>query len=263
MIRFAFSSSYINGCMSSAQYLLLAGSCGTRCGKIILDCVPIANMQSFFGVEGSEEHALFHDHVYKFRNKSIPMHTAGWYFHSEEIMRHFHWKVAPDEVVIDVGACFGSYTITALLQGAFVEAFEPHPLLYTELCHNVSINKLSARFHPVNKAVWSESGKILDLPQYDLAMVKPEAHAGQPMLKVMTVALDEYENELSRLDWIKIDVEGAEIEVLKGAAKLIEKFNPKILVEWHADRNDDPEMHYLDGWRREQLDPGHYLVQLK
>ena len=148
-----------------------------------------------FAAEGSEQQALFHDSVYKFRNARVPFHEAGWYFHSEEIMRHFHWKIAPDEVVIDVGACFGSYTITALLQGAFVESFEPHPLLYTELCHNVSINKLSARFRAVNKAVWSESGKILDLPQYDLAMVKPEAHGGQPMLKVMTVALDEYENE--------------------------------------------------------------------
>ena len=171
MIRFAFSSSYINGCISSAQYLLLAGSCGTRCGKIILDCAPIANMQAF-APEGSEQQGLFHDKIYKFRNARIPFHEAGWYFHSEEIMRHFHWKIAPDEVVIDVVACFGSYTITALLQGAIVYAFEPHPLLYTEVCHNVSINGLSGHFKPFNKAVWSESGKILDLPQYDLAMVR-------------------------------------------------------------------------------------------
>lgn len=216
-----------------------------------------------FGSEGSEHEALFHDKIYKFRNRSIPMHSAGWYFHSEEIVRHFHWNIEPDQVVIDVGACFGSYTITALLQGAHVYAFEPHPLLYTELCHNVFINKLGERFKSTNKAIWSQSGKILDLPQFDLAMVKTGAHPGQPILKVMTLSLDDSLADLARLDWIKIDVEGAEIEVLKGARQLIEKFNPRILVEWHSDRNDDPEMKYLDGWKKEQVDAGHWIVQQK
>ena len=77
------------------------------------------------------------------------------------------------------------------------------------------------------------------------------------------MALDDYLADLARLDWIKIDVEGAEIEVLKGVRQLIEKFNPRIIVEWHADRNGDPEMKYLDGWRKEQVDAGHWLVQLK
>lgn len=214
-----------------------------------------------FGADASEHEALFHDHVYKFRNARIPTHEAGWYFHSEEIVKHRYWKIEPDQVVLDVGACFGSWTIPALLQGAFVEAFEPHPLLYTELCHNVSINGLSERLHSVNKAVWSKSGEILDLPQFDLSMMRRQDN--QPILKVMTVALDEYEKDLSKLDWIKIDVEGAEIEVLKGARQLIEKFNPRIIVEWHADRNGDPNMSYLAGWKVQQLDPGHYLVQLR
>jgi FkbM family methyltransferase len=214
-----------------------------------------------FGADQSEHEAMFHDHVYKFRNAHIPQHESGWYFHSEEVVKHRHWLIERDQVVIDVGACFGSWTIPALLQGAIVYAYEPHPLLFTELCHNVSINGLSGRFVPQNKAVWSEGGKILELPQYDLSMMRHQGD-NQPVLRVMTVTLDEALIDLlERLDWIKIDVEGAEIEVLKGARQLIEKFNPRIIVEWHADRNGDPEMKYLEGWQVKQIDPGHYLVQ--
>jgi FkbM family methyltransferase len=215
-----------------------------------------------FGADQSEHEAMFHDHVYKFRNARIPQHESGWYFHSEEVIKHRHWNIQQGEVVVDVGACFGSWTIPALLQGATVYAYEPHPLLYTELCHNVSINGLSSHLVAKNKAVWYGSGFIRDLPQLDLSMIL-QSGDNQPVLKVMTVALDDELLDIPRLDWIKVDVEGAEIEVLKGARQLIEKFNPRIIVEWHADRNKDPEMRYLDGWQVKQIDPGHYLVQLK
>src|ERR1051325_5952223 len=184
-----------------------------------------------FGAEGSEHEALFYDHVYRFRNARIPQHEAGWYFHSEEVVKHRFWNVQQGEVVVDVGACFGSWTIPALLQGAKVIAFEPHPLLYTELCHNVSINALHVQ--AINKAVWSESGRILELPQLDLSMMRRQGD-NQPLLKVMTTALDDELDKVERLDWIKIDVEGAEIEVLKGAARLIEKFKRRLLFEGTA-----------------------------
>jgi len=214
-----------------------------------------------FGAVGSEHEALFHDHVYRFRNAHIPRHEAGWYFHSEEVIKHRFWNIQQGEAVADVGACFGSWTIPALLQGARVYAYEPHPLLYTELCHNVAINNLSSSFKGTNKAVWSSTGKILELPQLDLSMMRRPDN--QPVLRVMTVALDDELIDVPRLDWIKIDVEGAEIEVLKGARQLIEKFNPRIILEWHGNRNDDPEMKYLEGWQIQHLDPGHYLVQAK
>ncbi len=213
-----------------------------------------------FGADGSEHEAMFHDHVYKFRNAHIPGHESGWYFHSEEVVKHRHWNIEPNQVVVDVGACFGSWTIPALLQGAHVYAFEPHPQLYTELCYNVWLNKITGLFWPRNKAVWSKSGEILDLPQYDLSMIRMRDN--QPVLKVQTIALDDVLADFTQLDWIKIDVEGAEIEVLNGARQLIEKFNPKIIVEWHADRNRDPEMSYLKNKFSviNQIDPGHYLV---
>jgi FkbM family methyltransferase len=216
-----------------------------------------------FGADGSEHEAIFHDHVYKFRNARIPMHESGWYFHSEEVLRHKHWNIEPGQVVADVGACFGSYTITALLQGAHVYAFEPHPQLYNELVHNVWLNRLNGRFNSYNKAVWSTSDTVLDLPQFDLSM-KRFTNDNQPILKVQTMTLDDLFEHFIHLDWIKIDVEGAEIEVLRGARQVIEKHNPKILVEWHADRNKDPELNYLKDFAKvELLEPGHYLVQFR
>ncbi len=124
----------------------------------------------------------------------------------------------------------------------------------------MEINGLSDHFKAIDKALWSSSGQIVALPRYDLSMLRRKGD-NQPVINVSTTTLDDDLADIGRLDWIKIDTEGAEIEILKGARKLIEKFNPKILVEWHADRNQDPQMSYLQGWKVELVDPGHYLVQ--
>ena len=215
-----------------------------------------------FEADGAESKVVFRDHIYKYRNSNVTMLRSGWYFHSEEVLRYLYWKMEPGEVVVDAGACYGSYTIPALLQGATVYAYEPYPPLYEELKYNVEVNGLSSNLKAVDKALWSTSGQIFALPRYDLSVLRRKGD-NQPIINVSTVTLDDDLNDLTRLDWIKIDTEGAEIEILKGARQLIEKFNPRILVEWHADRNQDPEMKYLEGWKIQEIDPGHYLVQLK
>jgi FkbM family methyltransferase len=216
-----------------------------------------------FGAPNTIHECLWGDKIYKFRNVIFnQVHESGWYFHSEEILRHFHWNSRPGQVVVDVGACFGSYTIPAALDGAIVYAYEPQLFLYRELLENLELNNL--RVMTVNKAAWSLSGEMLDLPLLDLSMMRvPSAIQNQPTAKVMTVALDDDLAKTDGLDLMKIDVEGAEIEVLRGARKLIEKFNPRIIVEWHADRNQDPNMDYIAEYKRkEKLEPGHYLIKL-
>ena len=207
--------------------------------------------------------AGFRDYEIQYVNEGIPAHEPKYYFEVErELMEQF-WTIKKDEVVVDVGAAFGSWSIPALKADARVYAYEPHPVLYSLLKRNVALNDLTDKFHAMNLPLWS-SRVTLTLPVYDLSMMINERSKTQPALMVSTKTLDDDLADIDRLDWIKIDTEGAEIEILKGAQTLIKKFNPYIIVEWHADRNKDPEMKYLkDNYESiQQIDAGHYLVQM-
>ena len=142
-------------------------------------------------------------------------------------------KAKGDEVFIDVGAHIGKYTITVakILKDGLVLAFEPNPNNYRILLKNVKLNrlknvialKLAAWKSPtVLKLYLSEKGgnHSLKVPHEDFVYVY-----GKP--------IDEVVNELglNRIDWVKIDVEGAELEVVKGLRRTIKKFRPQIIIE--------------------------------
>jgi len=193
--------------------------------------------------------APYRNHTIKFIASGIPAHAPKYYFEVERDLIEKNWLIKQDDIVIDCGACYGSWTIPALLEGAMVYAYEPHPVLHDILRRNIILNDLK-RAITSNYSLWSSSGSVMTLPAFDLSMMLNDRSKTQPTLITSTVTLDD-DLPLTRLDWIKIDVEGAEIEILKGARRLIEKFNPKIIVEWHADRNKD---HILEIMWEESLD---------
>jgi len=149
--------------------------------------------------------------------------------------------LTPGMVMLDVGANDGFFTVFAARRVAdtgLVYAFEPSEREFARLKANVALNRLS-NVRPVKKAVAESWGKgVLHVCGY--------GHEGQNTLgdfvhKVQGVStepvelcsLDTYfsSEKLTRLDLIKIDVEGAEQRVLSGARGLISRFKPIILLE--------------------------------
>lgn len=149
----------------------------------------------------------------------------------EKELRDRWWHVEQDDVVMDVGAGCGSYTLAALACGAaLVIAFEPDRNAFFDLWTNLLLNGWTGRCFPVNTLVGSE--------QSMKGVFYPASHSNRPegdKEKRMVVTIDELvlSQKLNRLDWIKIDVEGAEVEVLKGAKETLNLFSPTILVEYH------------------------------
>lgn len=147
-------------------------------------------------------------------------------------------------VLIEVGANAGYLTVPLARMvgaGGRVVAFEPQPAIHRLLCANVALNGLP-RVDCVHAAVGARQGTI-DVPVIDLAqagnfgavsLVDPAR--GAATARVPLARLDDACGELERLDAIKIDVEGMELDVLKGAQGLIERFRPAILPE--NDRTD-------------------------
>ncbi len=135
----------------------------------------------------------------------------------------------PDDLFIDVGANVGVYSILASAEaGAKSMAFEPIPLTFGHLKDNININQLSNLVMAKNIALGGEKGvlkftKTLDTTNHVVS--KDEVDS----LEIETNTLDNIlGNECPIL--IKIDVEGFESEVIRGARKTLENEKLKSII---------------------------------
>lgn len=140
-----------------------------------------------------------------------------------------------NDIIIDVGAHIGTYAIPIANQigeSGKILAFEPNPRNAIVLKKNMELNKLKNITMFENAA--SDKNQITNLILSDdpmLSMIGNDAE--EENIEIECVTLDSvYEKlKLEKIDWLKIDAEGSEINVIKGAKKILEKFHPKIIVE--------------------------------
>lgn len=159
----------------------------------------------------------------------------------DDVMQFF----APKEgdVVVDVGAHIGRYTITSAMRvgpGGKVISIEAAPDNFEMLNRNIRLNKLT-NVLPLNCAAYSRGAKIkLYEPSADFSIyntiMQGRTSGGDRYVEVDANTLDSILNEIgiAKVDWIKIDVEGAEFEVLKGSASTLSSNQDiALLVEVH------------------------------
>ncbi len=141
-----------------------------------------------------------------------------------------------NDTVIEVGANIGTHTqIFSKLVGnkGVVLAYEPQRIVFQTLCANMALNSIT-NVYTFQEALGNEE-KYIKVP--DLNFKKQNNFGGVSLEKqlngtpVKQSKLDNLVNKINRLRFIKIDVEGMEIDVLKGAKNLISKFKPMIYVE--------------------------------
>jgi FkbM family methyltransferase len=141
---------------------------------------------------------------------------------------------AREGLALDVGAHEGVYSYFMLRQAARVIAFEPNPVLAAHLRRT-----FGARLDVRETALSDTAGSArLHIPQRGSEAVTSngsiEASAAEPQSDVFTVSttpLDQLIDGLGRVGFIKIDVEGHELSVLRGAAGLLRRDRPNLLVE--------------------------------
>jgi len=154
--------------------------------------------------------------------------------------------VCRGDVVFDVGAHVGYYTaLASLLVGAEgrVIAFEPRPLNLRFLRRHVAINRLN-NVTIMDAGVGASPG-----------VARFETHTGtgtghlseQGNLEVKLVSLDDLfcRGEVPKPSLIKIDVEGAEQQVLAGAGEIIKTARPILFISTHGSENHHAVMNYL------------------
>ncbi|MBV9827377.1 MAG: FkbM family methyltransferase [Alphaproteobacteria bacterium] len=148
----------------------------------------------------------------------------------------------PGRLFLDIGASFGYYTTLAWSLGGpngRVIAFEPSPVAHLALSETIA----QAGLHTVtlvNAAVGKEAGETtLYLPNTDdlHSPSRFESHPGHIPIKVPIVVLDAFSplQQFDHIDFVKIDVEGSEPDVIDGMRSLIDSGRVhRILCEFNS-----------------------------
>jgi FkbM family methyltransferase len=151
----------------------------------------------------------------------------------------------PGDVVLDCGANVGVYTRTALTAGArLVVAIEPAPLPLECLRRNFAPEIQAGRVIIFPKGVWNKDD-TLELsfsPQLasTAASVALDRGAKGPRVSLTTIDKLAAELKLARVDFIKMDIEGAEPQALEGASATVAKFHPRMAISLEH-RPSDPD----------------------
>jgi FkbM family methyltransferase len=169
--------------------------------------------------------------------------------HEDDIIERFLPK--DGDTVVDIGAHIGLYTIISSKRVGFngkVIAIEAHPENFEILNRNIQLNQLT-NVIALNYAAYSEEERLkLYLPSGESGFTKyntimPKfAKRDEKFVEVTANTLDKLlqsngikTNGISAVSWIKIDVEGAEFEVLKGAHNVLsDSKDITILIELHG-----------------------------
>ena len=147
-------------------------------------------------------------------------------------------KMKPGMNVLDVGADIGYYTILfAKLVGAKgkVYAFEPIPKAKQYLDKNVELNELK-NISTFGFALFDDAGMVCLEDPFNKSKINPQKkRLSKNDIQVEMKVFDGLRSKesIDRVHFMKLDVEGAEMNILRGMRETIKKDRPEILVELH------------------------------
>lgn len=153
-------------------------------------------------------------------------------------------EVEPGDVVVDAGGCYGD---TALYfshkagESGRIYSFEFMPDNIRVFNKNMELNPaLSGAVDLVERPLWSSSGTKLFVEGSGPATHVTSVPRTDDARAVLTLSIDDLLKEVkaSKLDFIKMDIEGAELEALKGGVESIRKYRPKLAISIYHKLHD-------------------------
>jgi FkbM family methyltransferase len=134
---------------------------------------------------------------------------------------------------IDIGATVGDFSLFLVKVNhvRHVTAFEPNPNSYPFLVSNIGLNGCSAQITPSNNAVSDLTGE--DMFSVSRAYLVPRKEGPSRKIRVACIRIDDHFGT-DKIDLIKVDVEGSEDRVLRGAIATLRKSKPRLIIEVHS-----------------------------
>lgn len=183
---------------------------------------------------------FFNDDYSKKNVEFVDQFTAeGPYGYKDET---FDVTIKKGDVVFDVGAWIGDFSAYAAWKGATTYAFEPTRDTYDWLCKTVRLNDSS--IIPIHKGLGNEITKMrlsTNGKNGGSNTLMRDTQDGGEFAEMTTVDAFVADSKLSRVDFIKADIEGFERYMLMGARETLKNFAPKLTIcTYHL--SDDPEI---------------------
>jgi len=154
--------------------------------------------------------------------------------------------LSPQKTALDIGAQVGIYSLAMAPKSKHVHAFECCPQTFNYLCANLALNNLSHRVTPHRIGASDQDGNTEmvirdpgDGGSNGIEIFQRDRDLQTPVVTVERRTLDSFGFE--SVGFLKIDVEGHELSVLKGAQKTLELSDyPAVLFEsWSLDREKE------------------------
>lgn len=168
----------------------------------------------------------------------------------------------PQATVLDIGANIGNHTLAFATRAHVVHAFEPIPYLYDVLSGNVTRNGL-AHVHTHNLALSDHEGmatiNMVNAGNYGASSFDKRTEGTTPVdVKLTTGDAFVMAHGITRVDFVKIDVEAHEVFVLRGLMQTLQRHLPFITMEW----NDPLTIERLRGSPELQFLQQHYTIRV-
>jgi FkbM family methyltransferase len=186
----------------------------------------------------------------QFRGISFEFYVTYWW--SDVSQTLLETEIAPyfdvlendfnPSVIIDVGAATGHFAILAakLFPGSTVYAFEPSKRQRILLARNAERNGVNLEIEPFG--LWNRADRLpFRTNGAESSFESVSRFRGQLRFleKVPVLSLDKWtqEKRLTHVELVKMDAEGAELEILEGASETLRLLRPRLLIQAYHQRN--------------------------
>ena len=165
-------------------------------------------------------------------------------FYEADTLKKWSGLIKDPQVIFDIGANLGNHTLywATKLKPKIIYSFEPLKANLECLQSNCEDNQLQERVVIVPKAVGRQNGfvQIKNYDESNLGSTSFEMPQSDNTSETPLITVDDFveENQLDQLDFVKIDTEGFECEVLAGMHQSIQRFHPAIWVEVSAETGE-------------------------
>ena len=185
------------------------------------------------------------------RGIPVEMYFTPKNIYTEFLLRQYEFQnssvnisVKDGDTVIDAGACWGDTALLFAYQVGYsgqVYSFEFLPSNISILRRNIMLNnRLAERISVIEKPLWETSDRLMYYfengpgSRVGFEKMNPDSKA------VETICIDDLveRQRIQKVDFIKMDIEGAEQPALRGAIKTIRRFRPKLAIAIYHNLDD-------------------------
>ncbi len=162
--------------------------------------------------------------------------TSPLYFIVKDLKRYERfYNISPGDTILDAGANEGILTVIysqKVQETGKIFSFEPDSNNIENLKMNLALNNNHFNIQLIEKGIWNRKMEVEFFQTGNVASSIFYEGKNAVKKKIQVISIDEFVKvqKIQRLDFIKMDIEGAEIEAIRGAKNTIENLKPNFAI---------------------------------